>query len=48
VHQTLGVEPLPGGLDQPPGLPPELFVSSRTRALQAIRELVTGDRPVPL
>jgi len=48
VHQTLGVEPLPGGLDQPPGLPPELFVSSRTRALQAIQELVTGDRPVPL
>ncbi len=46
VHRTLGVPPLPDGLDSPPKLSPELFAASRERALQAIRELMAAERPV--
>lgn len=47
VHLALGLAPLPEGLDQPPGLSPELLAASRARALQAIRDLMQAERPVP-
>lgn len=46
VHRTLGVAPLPEGLDLPPKLSPELLAASRERALQAIREVMAAERPV--
>ncbi len=47
VHLSLGVAPLPEGLDHPPGLSPALLAASRGRALQAIREVMVAERSVP-
>ena len=45
AHIALGVRPLPQGLDQPPMLSPQLLESARERAINAIRGLMTGERP---
>jgi mitochondrial fission protein ELM1 len=47
VHVALGLTPLPGGLDHVPGLSPELIATSHKRAIEAVREVVVGERPVP-
>ncbi|NUZ05239.1 ELM1/GtrOC1 family putative glycosyltransferase [Piscinibacter koreensis] len=46
LHEALGLSTLPGGLDAPPGLPPALLEAARARAIRAIRELVTAERPL--
>ncbi|MFC2972981.1 ELM1/GtrOC1 family putative glycosyltransferase [Azotobacter bryophylli] len=48
VHKSLDMRPLPEGLEQPPGLSPDMLAAARGRVLQAIRELFLGDSPVPL
>jgi len=45
VHLALGIAPLPTGLDQLPGITPELLAASRERAVRAIRELMAAERP---
>jgi mitochondrial fission protein ELM1 len=44
VHVALGLLPLPQGLDQLPGLSPELMATSRQRAIEAVRAVITGER----
>lgn len=46
VHLALGIAPLPMGLDQFPGITPELLAASRQRATRAIREVMAAERPV--
>ncbi|MGS0940669.1 ELM1/GtrOC1 family putative glycosyltransferase [Pseudomonas luteola] len=44
VHVALGLLPLPQGLDQVPGLSPALMATSRQRAIEAVRAVITGER----
>ncbi|MBB3103210.1 ELM1/GtrOC1 family putative glycosyltransferase [Azomonas macrocytogenes] len=43
VHTALGIGPLIEGLQQPSGVSPQLLASSRLRALEAVRSLITAE-----
>ncbi|QJC79311.1 ELM1/GtrOC1 family putative glycosyltransferase [Pseudomonas umsongensis] len=45
AHIALGVMPLPQGLLQAPLVSPQLLASARERAINAIRGLISGERP---
>jgi len=45
AHIALGVMPLAEGPLQPPMLSPAMLQSARERAINAIRDLIIGERP---